>query len=445
MAGDDRHDDMAGDDRHDDMVGDDMAGDDMDTPGQPVQPDGARSGPSRAVLAAVVAVVAALVVAVAVLVIGGDEAAETVAPETTLETTTTTVEEVTTTVAETTTTTEAEAEVDGPVYAGPGPFAAGVTGLDLDGRFVEVWYPADPEEVAGVAPAVFEIRDLVPAELGALVPDELNPAYPTAGLPDVPASGDGPFPVVGLSHGFAAYPTLYQFLATHLASWGMVVVGPVHTERDLFAAATGQVTEGDDGAVLLAALDAVVAAGDGPLAGLVYTGRMATIGHSAGVRAATDAAASDPRIGAVIAMAGGSAETTVPGVPVLVLAGGRDAVIEVGRITGFADSLGADGLLAVIEDAGHNAFTDLCLIGEDQGGLLAIIEQLGLPVDDRLLALLADGCTEAFLPAEEAWPVIRHLAVAHLRSSWGENPRPVGLDQASVDQFDVTVTLRPVG
>jgi dienelactone hydrolase len=423
-------------------VGDDAVG----TPEQPNQPDPARSGPSRAVLAAVVAVVAALVAAVAVLLTGGDDAAETVAPETTLETTTTTVEEVTTTtVAETTTTTEAEAEADGPVYAGPGPFAAGVTGLDLDGRFVEVWYPADPETAAGVAPAVFEIRDLVPAELGALVPDELNPAYPTAGLPDAPASGDGPFPVVGLSHGFAAYPTLYQFLATHLASWGMVVVGPVHTERDLFAAATGQVTEGDDGAVLRAALDAVVAAGDGPLAGLADSGRMATIGHSAGVRAATDVAASDPRIGAVIAMAGGSAETTVPGVPVLVLAGGRDAVVEVGRITAFADALGADGLLAVIEDAGHNAFTDLCLIGEDQGGLLAIIEQLGLPVDDRLLGLLADGCTEAFLPAEEAWPVIRHLAVAHLRSSWGDDPRPVGLDQASVDQLDVTVTLRPVG
>src|SRR6476646_6758129 len=38
-----------------------------------------------------------------------------------------------------------------PAYEKAGPYVPGVTTLDLDGRKVEVWYPADPGAEAGKA------------------------------------------------------------------------------------------------------------------------------------------------------------------------------------------------------------------------------------------------------------------------------------------------------
>jgi len=127
---------------------------------------------------------------------------------------------------------------------------------------------------------------------------------------------------------------------------------------------------------------------------------------------------------------------------VLVLAGGRDEVIPIDAIRERIAGL-TDRRIAVIDEAGHNAFNDICLIGEEQGGLLAITEQLGLPVDDRLLGLLADGCTEEFLPAAETWPAIRHLVTAHVRAAWGLDPEPVGMNAATVAAFDPAITWDP--
>ncbi|HSL57108.1 MAG TPA: hypothetical protein VK866_04630 [Acidimicrobiales bacterium] len=392
-------------------------------------------------LIALVAVVALFLVAT-----GGDDddGDDAVATDTTAAPTTAPPETTAppTTAAPVTTTTAPEPEPNA-AYAESGPYAAGVTTIDLDGRFVEVWYPADPDGVAGLEPAVFQIRDVVPPELAALVPDELNPSYPTDAFAEAPPATDGPFPVVALSHGFGAWPTMYQFLGTHLASWGMVVVAPDHAERDLLAAASGNVTEGDDAGVLLGSVDAAVAAseaGAGVLAGLLDAERLATVGHSAGVRAATESAGRDDRVDTVVMMAGGSTE--VVAVPVLVLAGGRDEVIPLDAILERTAGL-TDRRIAVIDEAGHNAFNDICLIGQEQGGLLGITEQLGLPVDERLLGLLADGCTEEFLPAQEAWPAIRHLVTAQVRAAWGVDPEPVGLDDATVASFGPAITWDP--
>ena len=130
-------------------------------------------------------------------------------------------------------------------YVEPGPYSVGATTLQLDGRKVEVWYPAGeiPNDAQQV---IFEIRDLLPENLKSVVPDDLNPRYPTNAYRDVQPSADGPFPLVLFAHGFSAYPTEYQFLLTHLASWGMVVAGPDFSERGLLAALTGSVSTTDE-------------------------------------------------------------------------------------------------------------------------------------------------------------------------------------------------------
>ena len=73
--------------------------------------------------------------------------------------------------------------------------------------------------------------------------------------------------------GTPAYPTLYAFLLTHLASWGFVVVAPDHVERGLLAAVTQCTKVADDAKVLLAARDLAVQKSNDPTSVLKRHGR----------------------------------------------------------------------------------------------------------------------------------------------------------------------------
>ncbi len=61
----------------------------------------------------------------------------------------------------------------------------------------------------------------------------MNPPYVTDAVRDIPASTDGPFPLVLFSHGFAGFRLTSTALTTHLASWGFVVIAPDYLERGL--------------------------------------------------------------------------------------------------------------------------------------------------------------------------------------------------------------------
>ena len=118
-------------------------------------------------------------------------------------------------------------------YAGPGPYAAGVTTLDMDGVPVEVWYPVDATSVAGKPKDVYHIRDSLPQAVQALIPESVNPPFTEDAYRDVPATADGPFPLVLFSHGFAGIRLQSTFLTTHLAQWGFVVASPEFESRNL--------------------------------------------------------------------------------------------------------------------------------------------------------------------------------------------------------------------
>jgi dienelactone hydrolase len=349
---------------------------------------------------------------------------------------------------------------DQPAYEEPGPYVVGTTTLDLGGRVVEVWYPADPGAEAGAAKDVFEIRDLLPEALKSLVPDELNPRYETAAYLDIPASDDGPFPLVIFAHGFGAYPTEYQFLLTHLASWGFVVAGPDFTERSLLAAFTGAVstttTTDDEAARRLAqqrlADEAAIMTGTrellaaenaepgGLLEGRIDTTRVGVAGHSAGVASAVAAADTDPAVKTFVAMSGGRPpgggfELPAPAKPGMVMTGGRDQVASLDRVEGFYRSLEPPKRLVVIDEAGHNSFTDLCVIGADQGGLVEIARKVGIPVPEQLERLFNDGCVGEFLPPTDAWPPILHFVTAQFRYELGVDAEPVGLGPGVATAF----------
>jgi predicted dienelactone hydrolase len=338
--------------------------------------------------------------------------------------------------------------------AGAGPYAVGTTRLDMGGRAVEVWYPADPASTAGATKRVFEIRDLLPEQLKSIVPDEVNPKYETNAYIEIPPSDDGPFPLVLFAHGVGAYPTEYQTILTHVASWGFVVAGPDFNERGLiaaFAAGGGATTTTLDPAaaeqaaqaridneatIMSDARELLAAEGAKPgglLEGTVDATNVGAAGHSAGVTSAVAAAASDPNVKTFVAMSGGrapgaAASLPVPDVPGMVMTGGKDQIASLDNVRGFYESLNAPKRLVVIEDAGHNSFDDLCVIGKDQGGLLAIAEKVGIATPENLRRLFLDGCEANVIPASEAWVPIGHFLVAQFRYELGVDDEPVGLE-----------------
>lgn len=298
---------------------------------------------------------------------------------------------------------------------------------------------------------MFEIRDLLPENLKSVVPDDLNPRYPTDAYRDIPASTDGPFPLVLFAHGFAAYPTEYQYLLTHLASWGMVVAAPDFEERGLLAALSGSTERADETAVMLATRELLQAESDESgslLSGKVDASNTGTIGHSAGVSSAVDAAATEQAVKTFVAMSGGRApggstdatgttiaDLPIPAKPGMVVTGGKDEVADIDRVRAFFDALETPKRLVVVDEAGHNAFNDLCLIGRDQGGLLQIASQVGINPPEQLAQLFLDGCAAEFLVAEDAWPATRHFVTAQLRYYLGVDAEPVGLGSGTEAYF----------
>jgi len=361
-----------------------------------------------------------------------------------------------------TTTATDDAPVGLAQWSERGPHGVGSVQIELEGRRVAVWYPA--EEGAGVEEPTetFDVASLLSPELQALVPSEVRrqvqyrvPARPGAAAD---LSG-GPYPVVLFSHGFAGFPEQSVHLTTHLASWGYVVAAPDHVERSLsglLGTAKQGVTASTDPEVLAATLDLVVAqTGDdsSPLSDLVDAERVAVAGHSAGAGAAYRLAGSDDRIDAFASYSLGrgrepNALPEAPDVPGLVMLGDADATIEPGTTREVYETLASPKYLAEVADSGHLAFSDLCLIGADQGGLIGLAEEIDLPIPEDLKALGTDGCGDQYLPVTEAFPVIDALSVAFLRAHLdGDDVATEALVAGPVrgldSDADVTLTVEP--
>jgi predicted dienelactone hydrolase len=255
------------------------------------------------------------------------------------------------------------------------------------------------------------------------------------------------------AHGFGAYPTEYQTIVTHLTSWGFVVAGPDFTERGLLAAfaggaattttldpasaATAAQARIDEQAAIMSQTRELLAAegarAGGLLEGVVDATNVGTAGHSAGVTSAVAAAATDPNVKTFVAMSGGRApgaagSLPTPTVPGMVMTGGLDQIADLEGVEGFYESLASPKRLVVIDEAGHNSFNDLCVIGQDQGGLLSIAEEVGIPTPEDLRRLFLDGCEENVIPPAEAWVPIGHFLVAQFRVELGVQDEPIGLE-----------------
>lgn len=349
-----------------------------------------------------------------------------------------------------TTTTAAEAAAD-PAYAEAGPNQVGSRTIALDdGRRVVIWYPA-AESAADTPTETFDIASLLSPELQSKIEADLRPQYEIAAHIGADPATDGPYPVVLFSHGYAGFPEQSADLVTHLASWGFVVIAADHVERSLsglLGTASQGVEKREDPDVLSASLDAAIAdaeVDDSPLHDLLDLDEVAVTGHSAGASAAYLTASSDDRIKAFISYSvspgrpddsGKVAERPVPDVPGMVMLGTADGIIEPEQSVAVYDGMQPPKYLVEIEGAGHLVFSDICLIGKDQGGLVQLTKEAGLDLGEDLLRLASDGCEPDKTDPADAFAAIDHFSVAFLRYELGIDEEPVGLDQATADSFE---------
>lgn len=361
-------------------------------------------------------------------------------------------------------------------FSGRGPYAVGQVDLQLDsGPVVAVFYPADPDAVPAEAePYAYSGEDVLDPAISALLPEALSgEVAPADTWVEVPASEEGPFPLVLHSHGFSGNARFANQHNAAVASWGYVVAAVDHPERGLASIleaflsgeAGGSSDEYLDSDQLLEALDLLTDAEamDGtPVAGIVDGERVAAEGHSAG-GSASGTAAYDDRVDLWLGQApaapyapgtdleafraegeGGRvdaealfAETDPPEVPSLVIAAEGDSIIPLERVRSIFDWLAAPKRLAVIAGSGHAVFVDPCVPIREDGGLAGFVEALGLdPADVPLVELGENGCLPEDADPAEVWRVIDHLTVAQLEAVLGDEPEvgEASLEQAYLDE-----------
>lgn len=320
-------------------------------------------------------------------------------------------------------------------FAAEGPFAAGVTTLDVDGDPVEIWYPADPEAARGKSRARYDMRDFLPPKWRGNIPDSETAFFEMSAYRDLVVSRKRRFPVVLFSHGLAGFRTQSSFLTAHLASWGFVVVAPEHVERNM-AAVLEDLSKVDDRSpdqlrAAFARLKKEDAAAGGAFQGTLDFTRVAAMGHSMG-GAATATLLDDAEVKTAIYLASPGFGEGTPGKQITMFAGTADG-IATKLDEKFALQPPGKRFVA-IRNAGHLAFTDICTIGEDRGGVLEIAQRHGIEVAALVTSLGRDGCDPAqYLPVRKAWPIVRHYTTASLATALqveplaGSDGRPRGL------------------
>lgn len=298
-----------------------------------------------------------------------------------------------------------------------GPWTVGSRLTTLGGFPLEVWYPARVDGASCPATVRYDIREHLPESQQKKIPDSANPFQDCDCYPDLPLDAEhGPYPVIVMVHGTAAFRTLSLDLQTHWASQGFVVLAADHPGirlKHLLGALTGEpydVTTDQAGNVrdILAALDAP--SGElAFLAGNIDRGRVGLAGHSAG-GGAISKLGGEAGVQVLASLSSGGTEAGSSLKSTLVLSGLEDGLVDFqkGAVVGYDASPTAKRLVGV-NGAGHSLPTELCLLGADQGGILQIAIDNGVDVPPFIAVLAQDGCAPTNLDAERGLHITRAL------------------------------------
>ncbi len=161
------------------------------------------------------------------------------------------------------------------------------------------------------------------------------------------------------------------------------------------------------------------------LQGIVDAKRVGTVGHSLGGLTAFDAL-SDPRLKVAVGWAPNGPSGTPVDKPTMIIGASNDIAYTPATLAQTYASFPAPKRRVEIAKAGHNTFTDTCVVIRAGGGLIEFARSLNL-VSEGLLKLGTNGCEATDPDPLTIWPVIQHFTVAELRSVLGIDPQPVGL------------------
>jgi len=289
------------------------------------------------------------------------------------------------------------AEEDAPIldasaysFGEPGPWAVGRLSFVLEdgarGRRlpVTIFYPAAPS-AAGAAAASEPIEALIMDEARRQTFADLLTAAPE-GCPtrrvhsaaDAPmADATSPWPLVVYSHCFQCLGVSGATIAVHLASRGIIVAMPDHTDDTLFDKLDGAESQLGDAflqvraADLSAVIDRLLSA-EAPelLRDRVDASRIGVMGHSFGAVTTGRLLQLEDRVVAGLAFAAPMENPLFPSVhmaeihrPVMwVVAGEDNSIMEIGNLilrTNF-EAANLPAWKVEVADAGHWSFSDLC-------------------------------------------------------------------------------------
>jgi len=291
----------------------------------------------------------------------------------------------------------------------------GARTVTVAGLRTEIWYPAEVGSEAGAEKIRYDIREQLPDDEQGKIPDEDNPWQPCECFRDLPIDAEhGPYPLVLFLHGTAGFRTQSATFMARWASRGFIVVASDHPKlmlKDALDLRFGADQPGDAARVL----DALEAPGGETefLAGRIAEDRKAIAGHSAG-GAALQTFGGRPGVRVLIPMAAGGVEPGEALQSTLILGAMDDEIVTYDKQQAGYESSPAAKRLVGLSSAGHLAFSDICFIGRDQGGLLQVAIDHGVDVNPLIASLAQDGCKEGQLPAERGWEIVNHVTSAAL-------------------------------
>jgi len=200
---------------------------------------------------------------------------------------------------------------------------------------------------------------------------DTGPSDPATGaIIDAAVAATVPRPVVLFSHGLCGIPAQSKFLTAQLASHGYVVVAPSHpqsTTADCLGGTSNRIASGiERPAEVISVLDQMLAASvsaASPFFGALDSQRIAMSGHSFGGWTTFQVAAQDARIDAALPFAGYPVPTPALGMPLLGMIGLLDTVVSPSGFVAAWQTATGEKVLVELEDAGHYAFSDVCLPG----------------------------------------------------------------------------------
>lgn len=296
-----------------------------------------------------------------------------------------------------------------------GPWAVGNRTVEISGITTEIWYPAAPGSTDGLQPTRYDLREYLAEDDRDRLENSASAFRDCACFRDVPlADLPGRLPVIIQIHGTASFRTASMSQALHWASRGFIVIAADHPRIRL----SDVLRPGGTFGIFFADQERDVTRilkkirrPTGPLAflaGRMAGDRVGITGHSAGGRALKDLG-KQPGVRVLVPMAAGGVNHGASLESTLVIGAERDSIVEyTEQVSGYNTSPSLKRFVG-LANAGHLAFTDICDMAPESGGMLQEAVDAGIEIPEIIVNLSSDGCGESYLAWEESMKILNHV------------------------------------